>query len=234
MRSCMHCECWILVNCDATIEWERSGKVRKPGYLKALWRNRQSNHMRALVAGDPSDAFKASLRFVIALFANFGDLDEILQLSISEWHSTFCKSYLLASADIRHFVIATWHSNLNLHPQNAALGDRCLPFPWLRHCLQDRIKSFSNLCIQPNIVKSKQATKTAIMAYASKQKPELDMQRNIEPSAIFFQAFNSVIRSFTGSSSQCFEAPTALRLSLMFNFYQTNMEPTDQVKSNLS
>jgi len=63
--------------------------------------------MRALVAGDPSEAFEASLRFVIALFANFGDLDEILQLAISEWHSTFCKSCLLASADIRHFVIAT-------------------------------------------------------------------------------------------------------------------------------
>jgi len=62
--------------------------------------------MWALVAGDPSDAFKTSLRFVIALFANFGDLDETLQLGISEWHSTFCKTYLLASDDIRHFVIA--------------------------------------------------------------------------------------------------------------------------------
>jgi len=40
------------------------------------------------------------------------------------------------------------------------------------------------------------------------------MQRNVEPSAIFFQEFNSVIRSFTGSSRQCycFEAPTALTL----------------------
>jgi len=51
------------------------------------------------------------------------------------------------------------------------------------------------------------------------------MQRNVEPSAIFFQAFNSVIRSFTGSSSQCFEAPTVLSLSLMLSFYQTNAEP---------
>jgi len=110
-------------------EWERSGKVRKPGYLKALWRNRQSNHMRALVAGDTSDAFTASLWFVIARFANLGDLDEILQLGISDWHSTFCNSYLLASAHIRHFVIGTWHSNLNSRPQNAAPGDRYLPFP---------------------------------------------------------------------------------------------------------
>jgi len=62
------------------------------------------------------------------------------------------------------------------------------------------------------------------------------MQRNVEPRAIFFQAFNSVIRSFTGSSSQCFcfEAPTASSLSLMLSFYRTNVEPIDQVKSNLS
>ena len=60
------------------------------------------------------------------------------------------------------------------------------------------------------------------------------MQRNIEPSAIFFQAFNSEIRNFTGNSSQCFEAPTALSLSLMLSFYRTNVEPIDQVKSNLS
>jgi len=60
------------------------------------------------------------------------------------------------------------------------------------------------------------------------------MQRNIEPSAIFFQAFNSVIRSFTGSCSQCFESPTALSLSLMLSFYRANVEPVDQVKSNLT
>jgi len=59
------------------------------------------------------------------------------------------------------------------------------------------------------------------------------MERNVEPSAIFFQAFNSVIRSYTCSSSRCFrfEAPTASNLSLMLNFYRTNVEPIDQVKS---
>jgi len=129
MHSCMRYECWIPVHCDATIEWERSGKVRNPGYLKALWRNRQSYHMLALVAGDTSNAFETSLRFVIVPFANLGDLDEILLLGISNWHSTFCKSYLLASADIRHFVSATWHSDLNLRPQNGAPGDRCLLSP---------------------------------------------------------------------------------------------------------
>jgi len=60
------------------------------------------------------------------------------------------------------------------------------------------------------------------------------MQRNVEPSAIFFQAFSSVIRSFTGNSSQCFEAPTALSSSLMLTFYRTNVELIDRVKSNLS
>jgi len=53
------------------------------------------------------------------------------------------------------------------------------------------------------------------------------MQRNVEPTAIFFQAFNSAIRNFTGSSSQCFEAPTALSLSLMLSFHRTNVEPID-------
>ena len=234
----MHCECWIPDHCDTTMQWERSGKVHNPGYLKALWRNRKpkSNHMPALQCCQPCGfpinlglffwgvacflkasgllvfglvvieiflffglvfcrflfcglfffqilwhfscftlllktywtcfyenllilglfsqiclpAFylifllifcfvefscqrmlgffrlnyvfltcfsnslacfckitwhhcgagcwrhkrrlKTSLRFVIALFANLGDLDDILQLGISEWHSTFCKS----------------------------------------------------------------------------------------------------------------------------------------------
>jgi len=91
----MHCECWISVHCDAAIEWERSGKVRnRPGYLQALWRNRESNQMRALVAGDTNDALKDVTKIRrIALFANLGDLDEILQLlGISDWHLTFCKS----------------------------------------------------------------------------------------------------------------------------------------------
>jgi len=38
--------------CSETMEWERSWKVRNPGYLEALWRSRESNHMRALSSGD--------------------------------------------------------------------------------------------------------------------------------------------------------------------------------------
>jgi len=60
------------------------------------------------------------------------------------------------------------------------------------------------------------------------------MQRNVEPRATFFHAFNSVIRNFTGSSNQCFEAPTALSLSVMLRFYRTNVESIDQVKINQS
>ena len=80
--------------------------------------------------------------------------------------------------------------------------------------------------------KVEQSYKT--MTYASKQKLQLHMQRNVEASDIFLQAFNSVIRNFTGSSSQCFEDTTALSLSLMLSFYRINLEPMDQVKSNLS
>jgi len=58
--------------------------------------------------------------------------------------------------------------------------------------------------------------------------------RNVEASVIFFQAFNSVIRSFNGSSSQCFEVPTALSLWLMLRFSRSNVDPIDQVKSSLS
>jgi len=60
------------------------------------------------------------------------------------------------------------------------------------------------------------------------------MQRNVELSGnTFFQAFCSVMRSFT--SSPCFKAPTASSLSPMLSFYRTNinMEPIGQVKSNL-
>ena len=60
------------------------------------------------------------------------------------------------------------------------------------------------------------------------------MQRNVEPRATFFHAFNSVIRNFTDSSNQCFEATTALSLSLMLSFYRTNLESIDQVKINQS
>jgi len=60
------------------------------------------------------------------------------------------------------------------------------------------------------------------------------MQRNVELNAILFQVFNSVIRNFTGSSSQCFEALSASSLSLMLSFYRTNVEPIEQVNSNLS
>jgi len=60
------------------------------------------------------------------------------------------------------------------------------------------------------------------------------MQRNVEPSAIFFQAFNSVTRNFSGNNSQCFEPRTGLSLSLMLSFYRTNVEHIDQLKSNLS
>jgi len=43
-----------------------------------------------------------------------------------------------------------------------------------------------------------------------------------------------IFPSIQFSHTQCFEAPTALSLSLMLSFYRTNVEPIDQIKSNLS
>jgi len=51
-------------------------------------------------------------------------------------------------------------------------------------------------------------TKT-VVAHAAKCWTRCHIFQNVEPSAIFFQAFSSVIRSFTGSSDQCFENPNA-------------------------
>jgi len=101
--------------------------------------------------------FETSLRFIIVLFANLGDFDEILQLGISDWHSTFCKSWLLVSAKIWHFVIVTWHSNPNSHPENAAPGDRCLP--WLRHCLHERLISLLQVMHTANYTEVKPSYK---------------------------------------------------------------------------
>jgi len=115
---------------------------------------------------------KTSLRFVIALFANLGDLDEILQLDNSDWHSTFCKSQFLASADIWHFVVVTWHSNLHLRPQNAVPGDRCLHFPpGYATVFKTESQVCFKSCIQSTILTSNQATKIVILTYTSKPKP---------------------------------------------------------------
>jgi len=47
--------CWVPVSLwrNYAVEWEASRKVRNPGYLKALWRNRESNHKRPLIAKAP-------------------------------------------------------------------------------------------------------------------------------------------------------------------------------------
>ena len=45
-------------HCHAHIECQWSRKVRNPDYLKALWRNCDSNHMRMLIAGDRNYALE--------------------------------------------------------------------------------------------------------------------------------------------------------------------------------
>jgi len=55
----------------------------------------------------------------------------------------------------------------------------------------------------------------------------------LNPVQHLFQAFNSLLRNFAGSSSLYFQARTALRLLMVLVFW-TKLEPTVQVKSNLS
>jgi len=55
----------------------------------------------------------------------------------------------------------------------------------------------------------------------------------LNPVPYSFQAFNSLIRSFTGSSNLYFQVPIA-KVDADVDFFQTNVEPIDQVKSNLS
>jgi len=59
------------------------------------------------------------------------------------------------------------------------------------------------------------------------------MQRNVEPSAILFQAFTSVIRSFAGGSSQCFcfEARTALVCHWLWVFTEQTWNLTIRSKA---
>jgi len=64
-------------------------KVRNRGFLKTLWRHRQSNVIRALTSGHRNWALKLSLSFVAARFANLGNLDEISQPNSSSWHWMF-------------------------------------------------------------------------------------------------------------------------------------------------
>jgi len=82
--------------------------------------------------------------FVIAPFANLGDLDEILQLGVSDWHSTFRDCYVILQPQFTPWKCYAWGQ---MSP---------LP-PWLRHCLQDRIMfgSYSHISwswnLEPNI-----------------------------------------------------------------------------------
>jgi len=105
--------------------------------------------------------------------------------------------------------------------------------PWLRHCLEERIVSLLQVMHKAKYIEVEPSYKNChIDIYFKTKTAVVHAAKYIEPSAIFFQAFNSVIRNFTVSINPCFEAPTALSLSVMLNFYRTNVEPIDQVKSN--
>jgi len=109
-----------------------------------------------------------------------------------------------------------------------------LPPGYAAVCLHDRIISLCQVIHTAKYTKVEPSYKKYHIDIYFKTKTVVVHAANVEPSDIFLQAFNSVIRNFTGSSSQCFEAPTALSLLLMLSFYRINVEPIDLVKSNLS
>jgi len=92
---CLYCEPWIPLPLWRNYRMGVKSESSQPwlGYLKALRHCLQWNHMRTLIAWHRSSPDNVTT----ARFANFGDLDEILQLRSSFWQLTFCKSLLLAS-----------------------------------------------------------------------------------------------------------------------------------------
>ena len=91
---CMHCERWITVplwrnykmigKSESLQRWHSESVMTQPWvkpHAGAYWRQKLR--------------LETSHRFIIARFANLDDLDEI-----SQRHSTFCKLWLLACADI--------------------------------------------------------------------------------------------------------------------------------------
>jgi len=72
-------------------------------------------YMRALIKCRKKLPRKKSLRCVTATYANLDDFEKVSPLDSRRWHSTFCKSQILASVDICHFV-----NNVTFRPQFGA------------------------------------------------------------------------------------------------------------------
>jgi len=121
-------------------------------------------------------------------------------------------------------VFAAWHSDLNLRPQNAAPGDRFFPFPRLRHCLQDRIISLLHVMHTAKYTKVEPSYKNCHIDIYFKAKNTSSEMLNPVPyfSKHSIQSYETL--PVAVATSQCFEAPAALSLSLMLSFYRTNVE----------
>jgi len=78
--------------------------------------------------------------------------------------------------------------------------------PWLHHCLQDRIIRLLQVMHTAKYLEVEASYKNCHTDICFKTKTVVAHAAKHWTRAIFFQAFNSVIRSFTGSSSQCSSA----------------------------
>jgi len=99
---CMHCERWIPVPLWRNYKMIRKSESSPPWLSESVVTQQWVKPQAGTCRWRQKRRLETSLRFIIARCANLGDLDEI-----SQWHSTFCKLQLLASAEIWHFVIST-------------------------------------------------------------------------------------------------------------------------------
>jgi len=93
--------------------------------------------------------------------------------------------------------------------------------PWLQHCLQDRIMFASRYAYSQISWSRSKLQKLSCWQTYLKTKTAVAHAAKCWTQCHIFHAFNLVIRSFTSSSNQYFEAPTALSLSLLLSFYRT-------------
>jgi len=66
------------------------------------------------------------------------------------------------------------------------------PSSWLRHCLQEQIKSLLQvICIQSNILQSNQAAKSVILTYTTNQNRSYTCSEMLNPGPYFSNSIRS-------------------------------------------
>jgi len=83
---CMHCERWISVPLWRNYKMIGKSEISQPWHSESVVTQRWVKPQAGAYCWRQKPRFETALRFIVARFANLGDLDEI-----SRWQSTFCK-----------------------------------------------------------------------------------------------------------------------------------------------